>query len=646
MQSNEPMPSDADFPPIHERNRVNTLHAQDLLDTPSEVAFDRLARIAACTLEAPLAVVALVDAERQWNKATYGTTIREVDRSVSLASAALERDGITMLHDLQADDRFDDNPFVHEEQVDFYAAATLETTDGHRLGVLAVMDTMSRPLSNEQKKTLSDLAQTTAHEIERRRKQQQDEGCLRGTEHFFARCPDPLCMVSVEGELLRVNPAFARVTGYSIEELTGQSYLDMVHPDDYEDTVQVVERLARGEEIDLFTNRFECKNGSYRWFEWNSLICERGIIYAAARDVTDLKRTEQKLTQIQKAVESASDAIAIIDLEGYFLYVNPAFEKLFGVDQTELNTAGHAGSRLFVNEQRGRHIIENVRGGTSWQGEVKMKTAEGDVLDITLRGSPIVDNEGNVAAVVGIHTDITQYKQAEEALRESEKLAATGRMAAGIAHEINNPLAGIKNAFELVKSAVPEDHEYHPFVKRINAEIERIRRIVHQMYTLYRPDQEEPSYVDFSQLFSDANLVLEPTAREQRVELTFEDRTDETSIRLVEGYTRQILYNLVRNAIQAAPPESTVRVAAECGEEDVIIEVADQGQGIAPAIRDRIFEPFFSRSSSDESEAMGLGLSVSRALVESMGGAIQFDTEVGEGTTFTCTFPKKHPISP
>jgi signal transduction histidine kinase len=275
-----------------------------------------------------------------------------------------------------------------------------------------------------------------------------------------------------------------------------------------------------------------------------------------------------------------------------------------------------------------------------------MKTVKEDVIDIALRGSPILDDSGNVNAVVGIHTDISQRKQAEDTLHETKKLAAMGRMAAGIAHEVNNPLAGIKNAFELVKDAVPEDHEYHSFVERIDAEIERIRRIVHQMYTLYRPNQEEPSLVDFSRLFNDAKLVLEPTAREQRVNLTFEDRTNDTPIRLAEGYTLQVLYNLIRNAIQASPPEGTVHVVAECEDEDVLIHVADQGQGIFPSIRGRIFEPFFSRSTGNESEEMGLGLSVSRALVESMGGNLRFDTEVGEGTTFIVQLPQEPPLNP
>jgi len=640
--------------------------------------------------------------------------------------------------------------------------------------VLAVMDTAPRTaISDAEHETLEDLAQMAMREMERRREQRTHRQRLEQAEQFFLRCPEPLCMASLEGHFLRVNPAFADTTGYTIEELMGRPYLDMVHPEDYEDTVAVVDQLAEGEEVDVFTIRIEHKDGSYRWFEWNSLVCERGIIFAAARDVTERvraeaelkesqrrlcaaeriaqvghwewivegkeliwsegmyrifgerpstfepsyerylerihpddrgrveriveaalegqesysieyrlvrpdgtvrhvrgraevrfdedgapdrmvgtllditarKAVEEKLMHIQEAVESASDAIAIVSPKGQFVYVNPAFEELFGVTRETLNAMEQSGPRLFVDPERGKEVLETVRHGREWTGEIEMKTREGEVVQIALRGSPITDERGDVVGIVGIHTDITERKRAEEALMETEKLAATGRMAAGIAHEINNPLASIKNAFQLVKRSIPEEAEYRRYAEHIEHDIDRIRRIVHQMYTLYSPDPEAPSRTRLARLLEDTKLVLEPTAREQQVSIEIESKSEHEPVWLAEGYLRQVLYNLITNAIQVSLPDSTVQVKVAYEAEDVVVRVIDEGPGIPPALQGQIFEPFFTARST-EASGLGLGLSISKTLVESMGGSIRFDTEPGKGAVFTVRLPKRPPSNP
>jgi signal transduction histidine kinase len=249
---------------------------------------------------------------------------------------------------------------------------------------------------------------------------------------------------------------------------------------------------------------------------------------------------------------------------------------------------------------------------------------------------------------VGI--DITERKRIEDALRrseriqaEAEKLAATGRMAAQVAHEINNPLAGIKNSFCLVKDAVPEDHPDHDMVARIDREIDRIAHVVRQMYKLHSPRAQTPSDIPVEETVDDVLLMLEPLRREHEVAIEFEPVSAKLTIRAPEGSLQQVLYNLTVNAIHASPQSGVINISAEqVDKERVRISVRDQGPGIPAEIQNRIFEPFFSANAGDAAkEGIGLGLSIVRNIVDALGGKTEFESRVGEGTCFHVYLPSK-----
>ena len=356
------------------------------------------------------------------------------------------------------------------------------------------------------------------------------------------------------------------------------------------------------------------------------------------------RHAEEQLFQIRQAVESASDAIGIADTSGQSMYHNPAFEQLFGYTPEALNDAGGPAA-LFADAATGEHILETVRDGRSWRGEVKLESRDGAQHQISLRASPVLDQQGEIIGLLGIHTDITERMQIKEALRETEKLAATGRMAAGIAHEINNPLAGIKNAFQIVKRALPEDFEYDQFAERIDREIDRISTIVRQMYSLYKPDREAAAPFSVREVVENAAMVLRPAAREQRVSLDPTVEPDDDIAVLPEGGVNQILYNLISNAIEATPEGGTVRVEGDVTEKSLKLRVKDEGAGIPEDIQSRIFEPFFSQRDHMHSakDGMGLGLSISKVLTESMGGQLSWTARASGGTTFTLALPRELP---
>jgi PAS domain S-box-containing protein len=234
----------------------------------------------------------------------------------------------------------------------------------------------------------------------------------------------------------------------------------------------------------------------------------------------------------------------------------------------------------------------------------------------------------------------TQIAQLEKHRRQMEKMAALGELAAGVAHEINNPLAGIRNAFTLIREGLPHDHEQQELLGLVDAEIERVASIIHQMYQLYRRDPQPASQVRIAKVIADVKTLLQPIAKRHRVNLDVERAQRPLEATLPEGELKQVLFNVIRNAIQASRPGQSVRVRTYASHACVGVTVRDWGTGISAEDRPHIFEPFFTTKGRLK-DGMGLGLSVSRNLVEAMGGEIRLASLPGRGTVFAIRLPRE-----
>jgi signal transduction histidine kinase len=235
-----------------------------------------------------------------------------------------------------------------------------------------------------------------------------------------------------------------------------------------------------------------------------------------------------------------------------------------------------------------------------------------------------------------------RYKNLEKQHIESEKLAATGRMAARIAHEINNPLGTIQTAFQLISRAVPKEHRHYHYVGKIEKEIDRITQIVRQMLDLHKPHQEPPKEFRADEAIEEVLALMKPKFHERNLSCEPNLHRAREIIRLPENMLRQILYNVLLNAVEASPPDGLVSITAEIALNRLHIAVIDHGDGIPEEIKARIFEPFFTTKSNGKTGGMGLGLPICKSLIETMNGLIELESKPGEGTICRIAIPLNH----
>jgi PAS domain S-box-containing protein len=285
-----------------EARRLAALRRYQILDTPPEAEFDDIVKLAAQICDAPISLISLIDERRQWFKAKHGIELNETPLSTSIA-AALHEPGLVELPDTEADARFRDNPLIAgETRLRFYAGAKLETPEGIPLGMLCVLDTKPRHLTEPQRLALRVLARQVVNQLELRRANLALETRVAAEilerDRMWLISRDLMAVAQHDSALIAVNPAWTDILGWSIGELIGRKGVDLVHPDDRTGTVTEVQIGSGGRTL-VFEKRFLHRDGSYRNLAWRSIVVD-GIIYGIGRDVTDEKAAAERLRQSQR----------------------------------------------------------------------------------------------------------------------------------------------------------------------------------------------------------------------------------------------------------------------------------------------------------------------------------------------------------
>ena len=362
-----------------------------------------------------------------------------------------------------------------------------------------------------------------------------------------------------------------------------------------------------------------------------------------ARDISEEKKKEIDLIRFFNVAENTVNPLQITDLNGKMIYVNKAFEVASGYIKEELIGKN---PRVFGS---GKHqqkfwdkMWDTISSGKVWVGEVENLRKNGESFFTQLLISPILDKFGKVTGYFGIHRDLTEKRILEKQLIHTQKMESIGTLAAGIAHEVGNPLASI-SALVQVAQRITTDPFVNEKLGLVKSQVTRISKIIRDLVDFSRPSNYELEVTDINKVIKEAVEITKVGTKAKAI--IFETDLSNTipSLPLIADQIQQVFVNILLNSVDAIVERrkenkiDKISVKSECNGDEVILTFSDTGMGIKEENLGKVFEPFFT--TKKEGRGTGLGLWVSYGIVKSFQGDIKIESKVNAGTTFLIKLP-------
>jgi len=481
-------------------------------------------------------------------------------------------------------------------------------------------------------------------------------------ENIIANSSDMIITTNLQGKIVTFNPGAEHMLGYRREQVLGTDIEELWKtPEERRKLMGRVKArgfvsnypatlIAKdGQEVEISLSLAELRDGE------GHVLGTVGI----SKDFTEENRLRRQLIQremelrktndfLNKSIQSSPNAIIATDMKGNIIIWNRAAEETLGYKASDV--VGKMNIDKIYPEGTAKKVMQMMRSPE--HGPVgKLRSypmiyvrQDGEVVEGNLSSAIIYDPDGAEVASVGIFVDLEErlnmerkLRQTQEQLLQSEKLAAMGRLTSQIAHELNNPLYGIMNTLELLKTEISPRNKRRKILEMALSETERVSEMLRKMLSFSKPDEEKRQPSDINMILDEILLLHEKQLREHSISISVSLGENLGAVYASKNQLRQVFLNMISNARDAMPDGGTLTVATKAVDDMIQVEIADTGTGIRKENIDRIFDAFFT--TKDSVKGVGLGLSVCYGFIRDHGGDIQVASQMDSGTTFTITLP-------
>ncbi|WP_245579666.1 PAS domain-containing sensor histidine kinase [Alteribacter aurantiacus] len=461
---------------------------------------------------------------------------------------------------------------------------------------------------------------------------------------LFHEHPDAVCSIDLDGYYLSVNHAFEKLFNTSEKRLVGKQFNAVLPKDTAEKAYDLFYLAKEGKPV---TQDFDLtklkKEPMFVQCTALPIIVDSEIIgaYGILKDITSQRLNTDELKRMhhmnQLILESVEDGILGIDKDFNVVMWNEAAEGITGFSREDLNPNIFIQFLSTLYEGEMKELTDYFTSETNLvrkevirKSNVTLYRKDGTPYLAEFTVTPMVSDDAVVGSVFTFR-DITEKTKSAEMLHQSEKLSAVGQLAAGIAHEIRNPLTSLKGFLQLIEIYGNEKKEYFDIMK---SEFGRIEQILTELLILSKPQTLSKERSEMSEMLTHISTLLETQAIIKNIGIEKEFKDTDLYVVCAQHQIKQVFVNLIKNAIESME-SGLITLTLEKVDNQAVVKVIDQGCGIPKEKVARIGEPFYSTKET----GTGLGLMVTFKIIEEHGGTVKVDSQVGVGTTFMISFP-------
>jgi PAS domain S-box-containing protein len=509
-------------------------------------------------------------------------------------------------------------------------------------------NTIIEPLKDEYGKTTA--AMIVARDIDDMKRAEEQ---IRKLSLVVEQSIDGIAIGSLDGKLIYVNESYARMHGYTVEEMRGMEVTDL-YPADKADVYEVNRQQtdAHGSWRCEMEHVRKDRSTFPAYLSLTTLKDDNGNdagYIAVCRDMTEYKRTVEMLTIKDAAIASSINGIAIGDAEGNLTYVNDAFLEMWGYEN-ENEVLGRSAVEFWEVQREVEDILRTLQDRKGWIGELSAVRKDGSTMNTEVCATLVKDESGRPISMMGSFIDITETSRNQEELTRyrgqmarAERLASLGTLSATVAHQLTQPLTVIRLSLDNALDELRAASSSATVIRRLRDSVTQVSNIT-SMIENFRNFARKSSGRTVTQVnlkavaFRIASLLSE-SARSVRIQLRIRKMDNLPCPWMNENDLEQVFFALIENAIQAADGKKTRQlvISGAVNGQNIELRFSDDCGGIEPANIDKVFEPFFTTKS--RGQGTGLGLCIVKDVVSRNGGHVRVQSEFGEGTSFIVSLP-------